>query len=883
MQFSKSNPVNTHLFQPTNSHPNMKNCVFIQYTLKLLTMSSKKNLTSSALAIILLLFVHCSTETVPEKFFSSAQPVWPVGKESEKNMTVGFRTEFGYPKNKQAVLKIAGSTLYRIFLNGEFIGHGPARAGHGYYRMDEWDLSAGLRPGANVLAVETAGYNVNSYYLLDQPSFLQAEVVSGNKVLAATSGENDDFEAFNLVQRVQKVPRYSFQRPFVEYYRLENDSDLWRWNSGQKAEGRRQKSVNKEEEKSLKLEVTGEKKLIERRVAYPEFIRRNPVAKLSHGTLKTGIHREHYWKDRSVLNIGEELKGFKEEELVLNPAIELQEMEPLEWTRDSAVFQNGERIPLNADQFQILDLGTNLTGFIGADLEVTRAGRFYFTFDEILTNGDVDFKRLGCINAVTYDLVPGIYSLKSFEPYTLRYLKVSVLNGECILSNPFLREYVNPDIGRSAFTSGDERLNRIYRAGVETFRQNAVDIFMDCPSRERAGWLCDSYFTSRVANDLSGNTRIEKNFLENFALPDSFPHLPEGMLPMCYPADHNDGVFIPNWAMWFVIELKEYLDRSQDRQLVDDLEPRVLALLDYFKPFKNKDGLLEKLDSWIFVEWSAANNFVQDVNYPTNMLYAATLDAAGELYRLPDLRKEAESIRETIRKQSWNGEFFVDNAVRRQDGKRAEGQKERDKIKKADAKGVLEVTENTTEVCQYFAFYFGVATPELYPELWKKLSTEFGPKRQQLGLYPKVHPANSFVGNYIRLELLSRYNLRSQLIDESIDFFDYMAMKTGTLWENISPYASCDHGFASHVVHVLYRDILGIQQIDTRLKTITIEFSSLNLDFCEGRIPIGEELLELKWKRNGEILSYTCKLPVGYTVNLINHSGLQLQEEPGTR
>ena len=29
------------------------------------------------------------------------------------------------------------------------------------------------------------------------------------------------------------------------------------------------------------------------------------------------------------------------------------------------------------------------------------------------------------------------------------------------------------------------------------------------------------------------------------------------MLPMCYPSDHNDGVFIPNWAMWFVVQLKD--------------------------------------------------------------------------------------------------------------------------------------------------------------------------------------------------------------------------------------------------------------------------------------------------------------------------------------
>ena len=144
---------------------------------------------------------------------------------------------------------------------------------------------------------------------------------------------------------------------------------------------------------------------------------------------------------------------------------------------------------------------------------------------------------------------------------------------------------------------------------METYKQNALDIFMDCPSRERAGWLCDSYFTARVAFDLSGNHLIETNFLENYLLPEKFMNIPQGMLPMCYPSDHVNGNFIPNWAMWFVIELEEYLARSNDRQMIKALEPKVNALLDYFARYENEDELLENLEKWVFVEWSKANDF----------------------------------------------------------------------------------------------------------------------------------------------------------------------------------------------------------------------------------------------------------------------------------
>jgi alpha-L-rhamnosidase len=106
----------------------------------------------------------------------------------------------------------------------------------------------------------------------------------------------------------------------------------------------------------------------------------------------------------------------------------------------------------------------------------------------MIRNGDVDFKRLSCVNAIALELEPGSYEFESFEPYTLKFLKLFTLEGECEVSGVYLREYICPDAARAQFAASDERLNRLFAAGRETFQQNAVDIFMDCPSRERAGW-----------------------------------------------------------------------------------------------------------------------------------------------------------------------------------------------------------------------------------------------------------------------------------------------------------------------------------------------------------------------------------------------------------
>ncbi len=771
--------------------------------------------------------------------FESARPVWPTGRETEKNLFVGFRAVFESSGQDTPVLRITASSLYRVYLNGVFIGHGPARGPHGYCRIDEWPLREHLRE-RNTLAVEVAGYNVNSYYLLDEPAFLQAEVVSKGNVLASTAGEGAGFAAAMLKHRLQKVQRYSFQRPFIEYYRLREGDETW-W--GRPLPESRQASCSIQDSHGLLV----------RRVAYPQFRKRQPLQIVGEGTLQQNVPVERIWKDRSLVNIGPQLKGYPEGELEVVPSTELQRIQSVSLESVQKAYEPDTALDLSANEFSIVDLGTNLTGFIGASIQCSEPVKLYVTFDEILTNADVDFKRLGCVNAVGYELEPGTYHLESFEPYTMRYLKLNVLQGACKIEGLYLREYVNSETEEARFSCSDPNVNRVFEAARQTFKQNAVDIFMDCPSRERAGWLCDSFFTSRVAFDLCGNTTIEKNFFENYLLPARFAHLPEGMLPMCYPADHYDGVFIPNWALWFVVQLEEYQARSGDRELVMALRPRLAALYRYFQKFENEDGLLEKLDSWVFVEWSKANSFVQDVSYPTNMLYAAALAAGGRMYDEPDLVAQAERIRAVIRRQSFDGEFFVDNAIRKN--------------------GHLEVTQNRTEVCQYFAFFFDVATPQTHGELWDKLVHRFGPQRQKTNAFPEVYPANAFVGNYLRSELLSRYRHPAQIKKELIDFYLYMAEQTGTLWENVSAAASCDHGFASHVVHSLYRDVLGVSSVDVQNRVVRLSIADVGLDWCDGRLLTPQGPITVRWwKEDGRTL-YRAEVPAGYTLKVDNLTG----------
>ena len=362
---------------------------------------------------------------------------------------------------------------------------------------------------------------------------------------------------------------------------------------------------------------------------------------------------------------------------------------------------------IKKEEFNLYDFGTNLSGFIGARIQCVEPTRILFYFDELLTDDDVKTKQRqsDICNHIVYELQPGAYDIETLESYTFRYLKLIVLEGEAKIEKLYLREFSYPDNENAWFTSSNDKLNKVFDAAKQTFRQNAVDIFMDCPSRERAGWLCDSYFSSISERVFTGETAVSDNFLENYALPERFEFLPEGMIPMCYPADHYNGNFIPNWSLWFILQLDNYARNGGNPKLVAQLEPRVTNLLAYFANLENEDGLLEKLERWVFVEWSKANEFVQDVNYPSNMLYSVALGCAGRLYGNDDWLKKSDSVKEAVLRQSYNGEFFVDNAIRKRTG--------------------TSLSRTTPRRRASIALFFNMATPESHPELWNKIVNDF--------------------------------------------------------------------------------------------------------------------------------------------------------------
>lgn len=689
--------------------------------------------------------------------------VWVDGLQKEKNATCLFYLELSEQEGTLLEMELSAVGPYQCFLNGELVLFGPVRAAKGYVRPDKGEFI--LKAGKNTLGVLVNDYHVATFSYVKQSPFFYCRLKANGRTYSAM-----DFQAYDYCVRVQNVQRFSYQRGFAEFYRMEHDM----------------KSLLLRPYDFLpQLQVKPVPSLDRLKRRIPSFEEKKEQAERIGGGRFTIDSKRALWKDRSISQVGNLFEGYPYEELeeCLTDTVGQFSCRPCGEQKES----------LLTGDYSVLDFGRNISGFVVLELTALQDTNVYLTFDELLdSNGMVDFTRMNCCNVIKWELKKGEYRLISLEPYTMRYIQLFVSEGELADIRVSMRRMENPDAYRLSFWTEDKKAERILKAAQNTLAQNAVDLFMDCPSRERSGWINDIFFTRKSAEILMGNTWVEKNSLENYALCGSQKSLPEGMIPMCYPAEHLNGEYIPNCAIWYVIIACEYCLKTGEKQFAQYIEPQIRGILTFFESYENEYGFLEDLQSWVFIEWSQANSreFVKGVNFPTNMMYYRMLCAVSTLYGDRKLKERAEKLKTAIEAWSFNGSFFEDNRIREN--------------------GELKLVGHVSEACQYHAFFFDIADSVRYPELYRKLVEEFVPSREKESCYPNIDKANIITGLMMRETILIENGRREQAIRETEDIFYRMAERTDTLWENVTPTASCNHGCASYAAYLLVRSYTGL-------------------------------------------------------------------------
>lgn len=670
-------------------------------------------------------------------------------------------------KLSKVKIRLIAKDIYNLYVNGKFVCYGPARAAKGYARVDEIYLDDYLTRENNEICVFVQSNYTNALNVAFEKPLFGAEILADETIIKTAA----DFTCREMTDRLRLTDRMCVQRGFTEVYKMQGD---------------RFKTL----ENFPKLEIceVESPKLLERGVAFSKN-ERETFEKYEEG----GVFYDEnaVWQNplTNVLDSADGLRAYKRADCECSLSKELPHFILSGEKKQSASKVSGEY------RYEAFRLKRVRCGKFKIELSALSNADIWLVYDDILIDGKLKFNREQITHGLKWSLSAGEYTLYSQEVYSAKYVTL-IIKGEVKIKDVCIICIENPEVSSFSYETGDRELNEIVNAAKHTFEQNAYDIFTDCPSRERAGWLCDSYFEAEAEYFFTGKNHVEKNFLQNYLLfkNEIFEH--DGIMPMCYPSEpKHTNDFLPNWILWYVLQLERYKIRTGDEETINLHKNRVYAALEYFSGFENEYGFLENLKGWVFVEWSKANDFIVGVNFPTNMLYFAAIAAAGRLYQDDSLVKKGEALKENIKDFAFNGELFCDNAVRNENGK-------------------LVLTDNTSETCQNYACFFEIITADENPDYYNALITRFGSQTEP----EKVYPSNMFIGYVLRLMILLREKRYELLLSECRKTFLKMAEKTETVWELFSENASCNHGFGSILAKLIIEAERGLKTSDVKNK-----------------------------------------------------------------
>lgn len=780
--------------------------------------------------------------------FSAARAVFYPVQEAERDRRENAVTHYGFYHSficadvKNARIRIAARNVYRLYLNGEMIMHGPARTAHGYARVDSVEIGRHLKNGVNHIAVEVVVYGGDFYksYSNDctlEAGLLTAELEVNDEVLSASG--RDDWQVCRLKERDGCAERISHSRECAEVCRLTENRTDWR------------RGVHPGFVSAEILE--GEPVYLERRSLLPTLEKHPFSDMIGFGACRIDPEVEvvpEFWNHDSI-----NPKGYYDR-LPAHPLKDCRQT--VEYDGSVTAKRTGSEIQLSggSDKYVLCDMGENCVGFIGVEFTAEREGIVDIAHSEWLElDGTLSF----AYNTVTRIYVPaGRTAFVTMEPAIARYLKLYFRGtGDVTVREVFMREYTVPDEHRSAFLCSDGDINRLYRAAKKSLVLNTLDIFMDCPDRERGGWLCDSLWTARAAAMMLSDARVERDFIENFLLTPAegmsnafFPEVYPGSKPN-YPEDTG----ISTWSFWLMCELCEYVRRTGDRRFAEEHGTRVEAFVNGSGSFIGSSGLIERLEG-VYIDGSLSNRreYQDCVSTPANALYAYVLCELGALYHRADWIERGEGMRRILRKaiaQTTPGGLnklttFPDHWTKNEDGSLIPG-------------------GNTSESGMATALWSGLFERKEVPALVQQVRDCMGPA-PKFPANPYIGKSGLFIGLCIRMDMLCRLGLHEQMFEDMKSIYmPQLKEGPGTLWEHsvIDSSSRC-HGFNGHAGVHLMRDVLGmgipVREEGGRIR-LRIAPHLCGLRWAKGTMELPEGIISVHWKYDGDSFELVVHVP----------------------
>ncbi|SDE36890.1 Alpha-L-rhamnosidase N-terminal domain-containing protein [Paenibacillus sp. UNCCL117] len=161
-----------------------------------------------------------------------------------------------------------------------------------------------------------------------------------------------------------------------------------------------------------------------------------------------------------------------------------------------------------------------------------------------------------------------------------------------------VRHYPLIDGTAGRFRSDDGLLDGIWDICARAVRNCAQESYVDCPSREKGQYLGDNTVIGHSHLYVSGDPRMVKKALRDFALSTA---VCPGMMAV---APGNFMQEIADFSCQWPMQLLTYYRHTGDLAFLREMLPYADGIVAYFRQFSRSDCLLENVkEKWNLVDW----------------------------------------------------------------------------------------------------------------------------------------------------------------------------------------------------------------------------------------------------------------------------------------
>lgn len=773
----------------------------------------------------------------------------------EANRFVYFRKVFTVAELPPvALVHISADGRYQLFVNGHFVGRGPARCDPAFQYYDTYDIVAHLQPGPNVIAVLVHSYGRHmAWYQLPRLEharhfgcgglFVQGELQTGNAPLHLDSDaswrylEAAAWQQETSAGAVGFIEHYDARLAPVDWQLARFDDSTW-----------------------SSAEV----------LTAPDWPRTpliRPFPFMTPRDIPPLVERmEHAVRLHRYAQVTE-----APDQPNLPAQIGAEALHPLTTCRvqGAETFLQGGAVTVQTVPGQavalVLDFGGTMTGRPYFTVEAPAGAIIDIGTSERLQDDHIEPRFHSFLTSENVDRVitrAGRQTWERFEWTGCRYLQLTIrhANTPLLIHDVALNFTSYPVESRGAFACSDDLLTRIWQAGAHTLQLCMHDGFVDCPQREQRQFVGDAYVEVLVNFAAFGDPYLTAKLLRQVQQSQRA----DGMTQTATPSDTaaESSAVICDYALYWLMTIREYVRYTGDRALVAELYPGIERVLAWFERFADSDGLLNSPPHWIFVDWAEVDKQGQATALNAHFVQALRMSAElVELYGLPAraarLRQRAEQLVALINQHLWDEArgVYVDARIDGVQSQRVSQQ----------ANGLC-LAYDIVPVARQARVVAYITDPARV-----KLTAAM-PRLYEPPPFDDAHDvvlAQPFCAHHLHRGLVQAG--RSDLLLANIRERWGAMIQAGstTIWELWSPRASQCHAWSTTPTFDLSTYILGVTPLADGFARVQIAPQPVDLTWAAGVVPTPHGPIEVGWEDDAASFHLSCTVPSGSAVHIV--------------